>query len=64
MGVSDYDIASTLATTVSQRLVRRVCPNCALKREFTQKEKDIINGIAKKYNTSVASIAETNNIVK
>ena len=51
IGVSNYDISSTLATSLSQRLVRRVCPNCALKREFTQKEKDIINGIAKKYNT-------------
>ena len=50
IGVSDYDIASTLATSLSQRLVRRVCPHCARKREFTQEEKDIMNGIAKKYN--------------
>ena len=28
MGISNYDIASTLATTVSQRLVRRLCKNC------------------------------------
>ena len=49
IGVSNYDIASTLATSVSQRLVRRVCPHCAVEREFTQEEKDIINGIAKKY---------------
>ena len=41
MGVSDYDIASTLATTVSQRLVRRVCPNCRKEREYTQEEKKI-----------------------
>lgn len=50
IGVSDYDISSTLATSLSQRLVRRVCPHCARKREFTQEEKDIMNGIAKKYN--------------
>ena len=49
VGVSNYDIGSTLATSLSQRLVRRICPNCAVEREFTQEEKDIINGIAKKY---------------
>lgn len=36
MGISNYDIASTLATTVSQRLIRRICPECAQKREFTR----------------------------
>lgn len=50
LGISDYDIASTLATAVSQRLVRRVCPKCAQKREFTEDEKDKINKYAKKYN--------------
>lgn len=49
MGVSDYDISSTLATSVSERLVRRVCPNCAKERPFTQREKDIINKFAEKY---------------
>ena len=49
LGFSNYDIASTLATSLSQRLVRRVCPKCAKEREYTQEEKDIINGIAKKY---------------
>ena len=49
IGVTNYDIASTLATSVSQRLVRQVCKDCAREREFTQEEKDIINGIAKKY---------------
>ena len=49
IGVSNYDIASTLATSLSQRLVRKVCPKCAREREYTQEEKDIINGIAKKY---------------
>ena len=36
MGVSDYDIASTLATTVSQILVRRFCKNCRKEREYKQ----------------------------
>lgn len=53
MGVSNYDISSTLATTVSQRLVRRLCPNCAKEREFTEEEKEIINSIAKKYDVKV-----------
>ena len=34
MGISDYDISSSLATSVSQRLVRRICPNCKKEREF------------------------------
>ena len=50
LGISDYDIASTLATAVSQRLVRRVCPHCAQKREFTDDEKRKINEYSKKYN--------------
>ena len=50
LGISDYDIASTLATAVSQRLVRKVCPKCAVKREFTDEEKNKINEYAKKYN--------------
>lgn len=50
LGISDYDIASTLATAVSQRLVRRVCEHCAKQREFTEDEKKKINDYAKKYN--------------
>ncbi len=49
IGVSNYDIASTLATSLSERLVRRVCKDCAIKREFTEEEKNIIRGIASKY---------------
>ena len=49
MGISNYDISSTLATTVSQRLVRRICPNCAVERPFTKEEKDIIMQIGEKY---------------
>ena len=53
IGVSDYDIASTLATAISQRLVRRICPKCKREREFTNEEKDIINGILTKYGEKV-----------
>ena len=53
LGVSDYDIASTLATAISQRLVRRLCPECRKEREFTQEEKDIIMSISNKYNLGI-----------
>lgn len=49
LGVSDYDISSTLATSISQRLVRRICPHCATKRDFTTEEKELINKIAAQY---------------
>ena len=50
MGVSNYDISSTLATCVSQRLVRRLCKNCAKEREYTGEEKNIIYKIGERYN--------------
>lgn len=49
MGVSNYDIASTLATAVSQRLVRKICPHCARAREFTFEETEIMKRIGEKY---------------
>ena len=49
MGISNYDISSTLASTVSQRLVRKVCPHCSHEREFTEQEKEKMNSIASKY---------------
>ncbi len=53
MGISNYDIASTLATSISQRLVRKVCPHCARERDFTEEEKDIMTHIAEKYNVTL-----------
>ena len=53
IGISDYDIASTLATVISQRLVRRICPKCKREREYTKEEKEIINGILEKYGEKV-----------
>ena len=50
MGVSNYDISSTLATSVSQRLIRKLCPNCMRERDYTNEEKEIINQIGEKYN--------------
>ena len=49
MGLSDYDIASTLATSISERLVRKLCPECKRERAFTSEEKQIITNIGKKY---------------
>ena len=53
MGVSNYDIASTLATTVSQRLVRKLCKKCAREREFNEQEKAVISAIEEKYHVSL-----------
>ena len=53
IGVSDYDIASTLSTAISQRLVRRICPKCKRERDFTEEEKDIITNILGKYREKV-----------
>ena len=50
LGISNYDIASTLGLAVSQRLIRRICPNCAKERDFTEEEKEIIRRIGEKYN--------------
>ena len=50
MNVSNYDISSTLATSISQRLVRKLCPHCKKERPFTDVEKDLIKKIGDKYN--------------
>ena len=52
MGISNYDISSILATSVSQRLVRRICKHCAIERDFTQEEISMIQKIGEKYNVN------------
>lgn len=49
IGVSNYDIASTLATSISQRLVRRVCTHCSKKRDFTEEEKKLMKKTVEPY---------------
>ena len=49
MEVSNYDISSTLATSISQRLIRKLCPHCRRERDFTEQEKKIIQSIGQKY---------------
>lgn len=53
MGISNYDIASTLATSISQRLVRKICPYCKMERDFNEKEKEIMNKIAEKHGVTL-----------
>jgi len=50
MGISNYDISSTVGTLVSQRLVRKLCKKCAKEREFTEEEKNLILKIGERYN--------------
>ena len=50
MNISDYDISSTLATSISQRLIRKLCPHCRRERDMTEEEKQIIQKIGNKYN--------------
>ena len=49
IGISDYDIASTLSTAISQRLVRRICSYCRKEREFTEDEIKVIKSIENRY---------------
>lgn len=49
LGISNYDIASTLASSISQRLVRKLCPHCKREREFTENELRVIETIGEKY---------------
>ena len=53
LGISNYDIASTVATSISQRLVRKICPKCSVAREFNEEEKDIIFKIAEAYGIEI-----------
>lgn len=50
MGVSNYDISSTVATTVSQRLVRKLCPHCKRERDFTEEELNFIHSVEQRDN--------------
>jgi len=50
IGLTNYDIASTVATCLSQRLVRKICPNCAKQRDFDEEEIQIMKKIGERYN--------------
>ena len=59
MGLSDYDISSTLATVISQRLVRRLCPECRHARKFSNEEKKVIEKIGNKYGVEFDTSGDT-----
>lgn len=42
MQISNYDVSATLATTISQRLVRRLCNKCKIPHTFTEDELNFI----------------------
>lgn len=48
MGISDYDVSATLVTTISQRLVRRLCEKCKKTHQMTDEEKKYIERVSKK----------------
>ncbi|MDD3303720.1 MAG: ATPase, T2SS/T4P/T4SS family [Clostridia bacterium] len=47
MGVSDYDVSATLVTTISQRLVRKLCNKCKKPHKLTEDEKKYIEKVSK-----------------
>ena len=47
MGISDYDISATVATTISQRLVRRLCEKCKKPAPLTEEDLEFINRVGK-----------------
>lgn len=47
MQISNYDVSSTIATTISQRLVRRLCNKCKREHILTKEEKSFIDKATK-----------------
>lgn len=47
MQISNYDVSATMATTISQRLVRRLCDKCKREHTFTDEEKKFIEKVTK-----------------
>ncbi|MCI8431526.1 MAG: Flp pilus assembly complex ATPase component TadA, partial [Lachnospiraceae bacterium] len=47
MGISDYDVSATLVTTISQRLVRRLCEKCKKPHELTPEERKYVERVTK-----------------
>lgn len=62
MGISDYDVSSTLVTGISQRLVRRLCEKCKKPHVFTEDEVKYIDKISKttgkKFDMETATLFE------
>ena len=43
MGVPEYKINSSIRAVLAQRLIRKVCPHCSVKRPISSKEGELIN---------------------
>lgn len=62
MGISDYDVASTFVTVISQRLIRRLCNKCKKPHIMTDEERKYIERVEKvtgaKFNLDKAKMYE------
>lgn len=47
MGISDYDVSSTLVTVISQRLIRRLCEKCKKEHVINEEDKKYIERVEK-----------------
>ncbi len=47
MGISDYDVSSSVVTIVSQRLVRELCPYCKKPHKMTDEDKAYFERVEK-----------------
>ena len=47
MGISDYDVSATVVTSISQRLVRRLCEKCKRPHVFNAEELKYIERVTK-----------------
>lgn len=47
MGISSYDVSATLVTTISQRLIRKLCEKCKKPHNLTEEEKKYIARVEK-----------------
>ena len=59
MGISNYDIGSILATSVSERLIRKICPKCKKEREYTSEEKEMMTKIMERYGEKIDFTGKT-----
>ena len=47
MGLSDYDVSSSVVTIVSQRLIRELCPHCKKPHQMTDSDKAYFEKVEK-----------------
>ncbi len=50
MGISDYDTSATIVTSISQRLVRRLCTKCKKPHVLNETELKYIDRVSRLYN--------------